>query len=187
MDEEYELMPQNSLSQLKKELENLKNKASGENINSIDLQNSIQKLSTNLNEMIALFKTATDEMKYEEQENKLLSMKIDPISSKLDLVIEQNEQIAKGIVAVADMIKEQKIHNHSVEPKKMARPKFDHDPFGIDKPPMEQPLMQSMGRPQMPSMSQPPMPPMGRPLPGRPMVPPPMPEKKKGLLGMFKK
>lgn len=210
MDEDYELMPQSSFSKLKEDLENIKAKAAGSN--DVGLNDNLKKLSDDLTTMIKLFQTATDEMKYEEQEAKLLTQKIDPLSDKIDMILEQNEQIAKGIVAVADLVKELKEKKVEVKPKPFGLankppqmglnlnddPDFPPKPLGmnnINAPPQMHPMNAGpndiMRGPKMfPPPGMAPKPPMEdnvKPLMGAPLPPPPMPDKKKGFLGMFKK
>ncbi len=82
-------------------LENLRRPSSKQ-----DLQASIDKLNESITSLIGLFKEAADSLKMEEKEADIVANKIDPIMEKLDMVIEQNKKIARGIVAVADMMEE---------------------------------------------------------------------------------
>jgi len=122
------------------------------------LQGSIDSLNQSVNSLISLFKEAAESLKMEEAEANLISKRIDPIFQKLEEISEQNKKIARGIVAIADMIEE-----------RMPR-RGPSAPSGMQGPP---PAM--MQRPSMPP-SAPGMPPaMGmRPtsLPPRPPVPP---------------
>ena len=164
MDDEYELMPHSVLGKLKDDLDNLKSKSV---TSESDMHDSMNQLSS----------------------SKLLSEKIDPINDRLKRIEEQNEQIAEGLLSIADMIK-----NHKPKPQ-VPKPSFgdrnlgpsDLDSGFSNKPPIandfDKPLGMSMPPPMPhsapPSMSHsapPPMPPM-----------PPPPEKKKGFMGMFKK
>ena len=106
-EEEYTIMPQKSMENLKKELDDLKKKtAGGDIVVSKELLYSVDNLSKSINGMMELFKIASEEMKLEEREKDVVSEKLDPLSQKLDSLIEQNQKIAKGIVAVADMVRE---------------------------------------------------------------------------------
>lgn len=120
-----------------------------------DLQASIDNLNQSINSLIGLFKEAAGSLKAEEMEANLISKKIDPIFQKLDEISEQNKKIARGIVAIADMI-EEKMGSRRAMPSN------------------ERPAPMMQGPPSMgPSMMAPP--PMGmRPtsLPPRPPVPP---------------
>lgn len=67
------------------------------------LENSMERLGKSLNDMIDMFSGAATAMHVEEKEEKAL----DPVMKKLDMLIDQNQKIASGILAVADMIREQ--------------------------------------------------------------------------------
>ncbi len=175
MDDEYELMPQQSFSKLKEDLENLKKKTADEDFSNVkeDLKDAMGKLSNSLNTVIDLFKTATEEMKEEEHEQKVLSKNISPMMEKLDNIIDQNEQIAKGIVAVADMVTKMKEKPKHVTGHRPMRPTHSSHPA--------HPSYGSTGsKHEVPAKP-------------KPMTPPPMPppvppksEKKKGMFGLFK-
>lgn len=105
-DEEYAIVSKKEFLQLKKELDRLKKNPlegseSGEN-----LQSSIDNLNKSLNVMLEVFKQASEDMKLEEHETEMVSKQLGPINEKLETLIDQNQKIAKGIVAVADMVKE---------------------------------------------------------------------------------
>jgi len=110
INDEYELMPQKALEGMKKELEELRKHTS--NIEPKtglpkETATSIDKLSTSINQLMDLFKKASEELKLEENEEKILGKQIQPLIEKIDMLLDQNKKIAKGIVAIADMIKEQ--------------------------------------------------------------------------------
>ena len=179
MDDEYTLMPEGVVDQLKSDLNNLKRKAAEENISGTrsDLMTGMDKLSGSITTLIELFKTATDSMKMEEQEATVLSKKIDPLMDRLDTIIDQNQQIAQGIVAVADMIKDNPKPAMGAPSMPPPRNETPVSPFD-SKPPMGmKPVM---------------VPPRGlepKPLTPPPMTPPmpPRPQAKKGMFGLFKK
>ncbi len=131
-------------------LENLRKPGSRQ-----DLQASIDNLNQSINSLISLFKEAADSLKMEERETDIVATKIDPIMEKLDMVIEQNKKIARGIVAVADMMEER-------------LPKLRGG---------EAPRPVPIPAPSMPAMMGPPPSAMGPPLPlgMRPMPLPPRP------------
>ena len=191
MDDEYELMPHSVLGKLKDDLDNLKKKASD---GSGDVKESMEKLSNSINTMIELFHTATEYMQHEEKEQKLLTDKIDPVMEKLLKIEEQNEQIAEGLLSIADLIKDKQ----EEKPKKpeIGRPSLHADNdlggFGSDvgKPSIASDFDKPLGMPPIPppgpSMP-PPMPPENPGMPPPMPPPPPSPPKKKGLMGLFSK
>jgi hypothetical protein len=105
-DEEYAIVSKKEFLALKRELDKLKKNPlegseSGEN-----LQASIDNLNKSLNIMLEVFKQAAEDMKLEEHDSSTIGKQIVPMNEKLDTLIDQNQKIAKGIVAIADMVKE---------------------------------------------------------------------------------
>ena len=135
-DDDYELLPHKEIESLKNELEKLKKGPSDQT------KTQMGQLTDSINNLLNLFKEAASQMHLEEQEADMVSQKIIPIEMKLDQVLEQNQKIAEGIIALADIIKEMK---------------------GSPPPSMPRPMMGSMGLPpRMPPQRQgglPPMPP----------------------------
>ncbi|MFQ6027911.1 MAG: hypothetical protein ACE5Q6_10505, partial [Dehalococcoidia bacterium] len=108
----------------KKELDRLKKNPlegseAGEN-----LQASIDNLNKSLNVMLEVFKQAAEDMKLDEHDSELVGKQIGPINEKIDTLIDQNQKIAKGIVAIADMVKEklEEIGHAAPEPKPAPAP-----------------------------------------------------------------
>lgn len=183
MDEDFELMPHSQISKLRKELAELKEKHPDAAMQE-ELNDSIKKLSEQLESMLLVFEEAAQEMKLEDRETEIIAQKIDPLMAKMDELTEQNKQLAKGIVAVADMIKEIKIVKPKAEPepiKAAPLPPITRKPF----PPLQGPsAMPPPG--QFPPMQEGPTfgaPPLPRP---ESNIPPPPAEKKKGF-GLFGK
>ncbi|MBN2423152.1 hypothetical protein JXB41_08065 [Candidatus Woesearchaeota archaeon] len=102
-DDDYELLPHEEIDRLKHEIERLK-KSPGPD--SAALVNSMDSLSQSMNSLLGLFRQAADEMKLDEHDSVMLADKITPLIEKIDKVLEQNEKIARGIVAIADMIED---------------------------------------------------------------------------------
>ena len=88
-----------------------------------ELNNSILSLTKLLNDMLAMFKAASEQMGLEEKDSQNIH---DSIISKLDEIIEQNKTIATGMVALAELAKErpdtrlqqppQQFHNPQPQP-----------------------------------------------------------------------
>jgi hypothetical protein len=188
INDEYELMPQKALEGMKKELEELRKHTS--NIEPKtglpkETATSIDKLSGSINQLMDLFKKASDELKLEENEEKLLGKQIQPLIEKIDMLLDQNKKIAKGIVAIADMIKEQlpqmekKLEEEETYWKKQKEePKpAPRQSFGMPQPPSFGPGSQFGPGPMMPpppgmqQEMQEPFPPMGGQMPGMPEMP----------------
>ncbi len=105
-DEEYAIVSKKEFMTLKKELERLKKNPLEGSESGEDLQASIDNLNKSLNVMLEVFKQAAEDMKLEEHDTEMVGKQMGPINDKLDQLIDQNQKIAKGIVAIADMVKE---------------------------------------------------------------------------------
>ncbi len=151
--DEYDILPRNSIERLKADLDNLKaktNEMSSDSGNR-EVVSSINELKTSINNLMGLFSTAAEEMKLEEAEHVGVEKKLGPLSRKLDTLIDQNQEIAKGLVVIADMIKEhfpkieEEIDSWSKkktswrDEEKEEEPKFIDIPTKKSKPEMPQP------------------------------------------------
>ena len=184
-EEEYEIIPHQILSDLRDELDAVKQRLQTpvgemetELLASIaDLKNSI----TQLNDMV---KSAAAEVRKEEKEG--IAVQIKRLNNKIDEVSRQNEQIAHALLSVANMIEK----SEAPPPRPMPPPRMAPPQMAPPRaPPMPPPRPMPMSSPMRPEYPMPPPPPdMGD------MPPPPGPElppgaefepKKKGLLGVF--
>jgi hypothetical protein len=195
--EEYELMPERKLSNMKKELEEFKKHAANLDPKTglpKSTVSSIENLNSSISSLLSLFQTATEELKLEERDEALISKQLAPIADKIDTLLEQNEKIAKAIVAIADMVREktegierrEEETEEEVEKKPMfkepAAPEPESPPiFPPPRAPMPPPPRQApMGFPPPPTGAPEPMPPWEAPglMPGLDEKP-----RKKGLFG----
>jgi len=178
-EDEYTLMSSKDVSELKQDVDYLKKNPLGGLKSGKSLQDSIDKLNENISELVEIFKEASDMMKAEEREADIIVKKIEPIEKRLEELSDQNQKIAKGILAVADMV------GAKEQPK--PRPALQVPRPGIPRPMAPKPMMPPMGAPPkpMPSMGGMPPPPQGPP--GLPPLTPPKKEEKKGILSLFKK
>ncbi len=103
MPDDYELLPHEEIIKLKREIEKLK---SDPTKNPGALADSMESLSTSMDSLLDVFKVAAEEMKLDEHDAEMMADRITPLMQKIDRVLEQNEKIARGIVAIADMIEE---------------------------------------------------------------------------------
>jgi len=104
-DDIYDIMPHKEISDLKKQLQDLKTTkqpAAG----SPDLTKSMTALTSSMDSMLKLFSEAAEEMKLEGKEETELATKLEPLYKKMDEISEQNKTIAEGIIALSDMIKD---------------------------------------------------------------------------------
>lgn len=174
-DDNYEMVPYKDILELKQELEEIK--ASG----NPELVNSMKQLTGLLQEFTAVLKEASKGMSEESKDN------LKSISQKLDAIMQQNEKIADALVAVTDMMDNNRQQETVFAPMQQV--------------PLQAPQMGTMQGNQMPPMPMQ-LPPMeqGRALPdidhfdfaGQPQSMQGMPqfpvaEKRKGLFGRFRK
>jgi len=133
-DDDYDLLPHSELRKLEQEIDSLK-----QNPNSAPntMQKGLEELNNNLRSMMTIFNEAKNELRIEDEEKELVSKKIDPITAKLDDLLDQNEKIAEGILTVADMIKKIETRLNRMED----RPSFM-------KPELVEPRMEPRPRPE---------------------------------------
>lgn len=105
-EEEYAIVSKKEFLALKRELERIKKNPLEGSESGEDLQASIDNLNKSLNVMLEVFKQAAEDMKLEEHDTETVGKQLGPINEKIDTLIDQNQKIAKGIVAIADMVKE---------------------------------------------------------------------------------
>lgn len=99
-EDEYEILPHKEIEDLKNELDALKKGPTPES------RNQMQKLNDSINSLLGLFKEASSQMNLEEEEANLVSQKLIPLEEKMDQILDQNQKIAEGIVALADLVKD---------------------------------------------------------------------------------
>jgi len=99
--EEYELVSRNELERLQHEVDKIKKNPFGDTTSSKDLLGALDKLNKNVSTLVRIFETANDEIvrDYKDKAN----------TEKINRVLEQNEKLARGIVAIADLLKEQRV------------------------------------------------------------------------------
>jgi hypothetical protein len=188
-DEEYELMPHQTIAKIKHELEILKRKAGTmKEVSTKEFQSSMDNLNNNINNLLSLFKEAAQNIDVEEEPG--IKEQIDPLSKRVARIEDENSKIAEGILVIADMIKELKEapSQPKTEPaqKPFPKPVFrQQPPQPKEKPPFPEMIPPKtapgpeFGRPPMPPPSRMPSRTMSPMPPPRPMAPspiPPMPE-----------
>lgn len=166
-EDDYTLMSSKDVSELKQDVEYLKKNPLGGSKESRTLLQSIERLNDSISQLIEIFKEAGEQVKAEERESDIIVRRIEPIGKQLAELSEQNQKIAKGILAVADMVGQREERPRAL-------------------PPMGMPMPRPMPRPMTPiPKPMPRLPPTGAPLP--PGLPVPKKEEKKGFFGMLKK
>jgi len=102
---ENSILPMEEIEKLKKEINNLK-KSQAPDDSSDALKSSMMNLSRSINSLLQVFKQAHEDLKMDTHDAVLVTQKLDKLIERLDKIELQNEKIAKGIVAVADMVEE---------------------------------------------------------------------------------
>ncbi|MBT4717402.1 hypothetical protein HOB85_05525, partial [Candidatus Woesearchaeota archaeon] len=107
-DDDYALVPQQEVERLKEQVEALRKNPLAGTASGHDLLNSVNALNLSINSMLDLFKEAAKTMKTEAPAASSGDLKpmLKQVIEKLDAVVDQNKKIAKGIVAVADLVRE---------------------------------------------------------------------------------
>ncbi|HJX06158.1 MAG TPA: hypothetical protein VJ461_05590 [Candidatus Nanoarchaeia archaeon] len=99
-DDEYELLPRQEIEALKKEIDRLKKHPLGEMEEGDTLLEAINNLNNSIRKLIDIFTKAQTDLEGQYSEGA-------PLDDLKDIK-DQNEEIAQGILAVADMLKENK-------------------------------------------------------------------------------
>ena len=103
-EEEYEILPHKELRELKEELNKLKE---FEISPTKKMHVTMVELNHKLDKLITIFEDAMHEIRIEEG-GLSFAEKMSPLLDKMNKILEQNSEIASGILAVADMVKELK-------------------------------------------------------------------------------
>ncbi|MEK6959649.1 MAG: hypothetical protein AABX47_00610 [Nanoarchaeota archaeon] len=164
--EVYELLPHKDILELKEELKNLKAKPTEKN-----LTISMVELSTKLDRLIEIFEDAQEELKVEEGAGLSWQEKMKPLLERMDKVLEQNSEIARGLVGLSDQMNEFK---ETIE-KNSGKSSVDTSSSFLE--PFEGPPEQG-SPPSLPPLGQPMqtpgrLPPLGAGGGGYPLPPPP--------------
>jgi hypothetical protein len=212
IEEEYELLPHKEIVELREELRKIRSLPAGAGRKA---EASYENLTSKMDRLIEIFEEAEKTVSVEEGATTWKD-KMAPFVEKMNKILEQNSEIAEGIVALADIMNEIKdklevgvIYKakeaEKVETKPIPTPpRAPVPPMGRPGPgPMPPPGAPRPGPMPMPARPGAPMPPppgaapgMPLPRPGAPMPPPgapkpgPMPAppapKKRGLFGRKK-
>lgn len=137
--EEYELLPHKEIEELKEELAKLKE---FEITPTKKLRVSLVELNSKLDKLLDIFEDAMRQVQIEEG-GMTFHEKMKPIADKMNKILDQNAQIAEGIVTMADMIKEMRGETPRPFPELPSRrnePEMEIPSPGIPMPP-RRPLM----------------------------------------------
>lgn len=155
-DDEYEILPHKEIEELKEELRKLKQ---FEVTPTKKMQITMTELNSKLDRLLMIFEEASTALHVEEG-GLGFKEQIRPVIERLNKILQQNSEIAQGIVAVADMMRETKARPE--RPETMPPPPATS--FGPPTPPGPAPGTPPPLLPRTPP---------GTPPPERPPTPPP--------------
>jgi septation ring formation regulator EzrA len=101
--DDFELMPREQIKKLKEELSRLRAATPGANEELLD---GVKQLSAKLDSMTKVFESAEQDLMEEDKTAEIIKDKIDPILLKVTEIEDQNKKIAKGLVAINDILEE---------------------------------------------------------------------------------
>ena len=137
-DEDYELLPHEELEKLRQEVAAIKNNPIHGTRQAASLQNSVEELTQAVNNLITLFSNTNDQLTHDFRRTS--------VTEHFKLISEQNEQIAQGILTLADMMKTTAAH----PPANVSSP--------ADVPVQQEPLPQTSQASQLSQSSPSPLP-----------------------------
>lgn len=165
IEDEYELIPHKEIVELKDELKKLHDNPPTPNKH---LQISMDDLAKKIDNLVNVFEKAMHTMT-EDEGGATFKERMQPILHRMDKVLEQNAQIADGIVALADLVAELKENSEAHQ---------QHNPGSLSRtmPPPPGSMPSPPGEfPPPPAF---PPPPQGSPHPPLSGMPPPPPRKR---------
>ncbi|HLC91362.1 MAG TPA: hypothetical protein VJI15_06365 [Candidatus Nanoarchaeia archaeon] len=173
-EEDYEILPHQLLQDLKFEVESLKKKLTQPDSKSNELILEIESMKDAIHELNSVFQKALAETKGED-----VGKTIKTLKDKTEMVVSQNETIAKALIAISDKLDRFMQENKAVkQPQRMPQVQHTMGMPSIPGPgrmaPPPEMFSSPMGMPQMPSMAMP------SAMSGMP-PPPPSPSRRKGL------
>lgn len=175
--DDYELLPQKLIEDLKYDVEALKKKLNEPDAKANELILEIETLKDSVHELNNIFQKALEETK---EEDVFKSIKV--LNERIDAVVTQNETIAKGMIAISDKLDEFMTKGQGPSPALNVPPRSQMGPNpGMAPPPSNFPgPAPSMGPADIAKSA--PMPPTGNNDDGGiplPPGPPSTPKKKK--------
>lgn len=184
-EDDYEILPEKEVKGLRDELKKVKE---CEVSPSRKMYVAINELNSKLDRLIAIFDEANKELKVEEG-GLSFQEKMRPLAEKMNKILEQNSEIAEGIVAIADIVKDFRtdLETKGVTVSEKVEPIMSVEPpqsvFPAQRPFEPQPLPPRipLQQPNMPIQRLAPLP-FEAPRP--PTGPPPMSPPKKRLFGI---
>lgn len=165
--EDYEILPEKEIQGLKDELRKLKD---FEIQPSKKLGVQLIELNSKLDKLLSIFEEATTALQLEEG-GLSFKDKMRPVVEKMNKILEQNSEIAQGIVAVADLVKDLR---NDMDKGVTVKEQSIEGPQPMPLPPGNFGQQPQQGMPPM-------MPPPGMPRMMMPGIPPPPRRRRFGI------
>lgn len=182
--EEYEILPEKAVSALREEVRKAKE---FEIMPTKQLHVSLNELNSKLDRLLTIFDAASKEIKLEEG-GLSFQEKMRPLIEKMNKILEQNSEIAEGIVALADMVKdfreELETKGITVTEKKQGGTQPEVPLFAQSQMPTFEPKPFAQRMPAPPPVEAPMIAPPPFEAIGPPSAPPSMAPPKKRLFGL---
>jgi hypothetical protein len=106
--DEYELMPHKEIIELRKEVEKLKKNPLGQGKTADNLLDAVNSLNESINSLMGIFEKAADTLRHGHAPEEKHEHHDGSLSRGINKLIEQNKEIAEGILSIADMVKREK-------------------------------------------------------------------------------
>jgi hypothetical protein len=157
-EEEYELLPHKELKELRDEIRKLKE---FEISPTKKMHVTMVELNHKLDKLVTIFEDAMHEVRIEEGGLSFVD-KMKPLLERMNKVLEQNSEIASGILALADMVKEIKGEPKLGQMPQKIEPELPPLPGMEGAQPSQRIAPQPMAPPAQPRSMPPPPPPPKR-------------------------
>lgn len=144
--DDYELLPQQVIQDLKYEVEALKKRLSAPDAKINELILEIESLKESIHDLHSIFQQALEQVKGDDDGH---HKKLEQATEKIDNLLVQNETIAKGMVAIADKVDEFVMRQNKMPSQNMPSESMNNMPNTSYTPQM------SMGMPMMGGMTGP--------------------------------
>ncbi|MFH1398803.1 MAG: hypothetical protein ABIG95_01710 [Candidatus Woesearchaeota archaeon] len=133
MADDYDLLPHKEIMRLRKEVQELRtalaDKSTRTSPKNDDLVSSVKQLTVSIDNLMKLFEQAGSDMRAEDhvathEHMGSMNNHLGGLNEKMDQLLKHNEEIAKGILVVAEMMKEHlpEINSNTKPIRRVMRP-----------------------------------------------------------------
>ncbi len=113
-EDDYDLLPHQEIKRLRDQIKNLKSQLGQKDVKPSSLQGSVDTLNESMKLLITIFQEASKNIEGEPHKATHehldgMNTHLDNLNSKMEQLLKHNEEIAKGILVVANLIKESNV------------------------------------------------------------------------------